>query len=151
MKRIALVVGTTLAISGTAFASSLAYDTGVYAGSTRQNLGIAFKVSPGQMDKIAYRANYRCADKQGQRATYKNVLNRLGAAAINSKQEVNAIYHTNNGANEVHLFIAFNHGKAGGWFKQAFTVFHNGHKYLCVTPGGQATVAGKVFFGARVQ
>lgn len=150
MKKIALVVGATLALCGTAVAGVLAYDTGIYAGSTHQGHGIAMKVSPGRMDKIAYQANYRCASGS-HRATLSNVNNKLGAANINSNQEVNAIYHTNGGANEVHLFIAFNHGKAAGWFKQAFTINHNGRTYTCVTPGGHATVAGKVFFAMKVQ
>lgn len=151
MRKIALVAVATLGISGTALAAVAVYDTGVYAGTTRQGLGIAMKVSPGQMDKMVYRANYRCADKQGHRATFSNVLNKLPAASINSQQQVNAAYSLNGGTNSVHLFVAFNHGKAAGWFKQAFTTVHGGHTFECVTPGGQATVAGKVFFAMKVQ
>lgn len=150
MRRIALVVAATLGLCGTALAAGLAYDTGIYSGVTRQNQPIAMKVSPGRMDKIAYRGNYRCVSGS-HRATLSNVPNKLGAANINSNQEVNAIYHTNGGANSVHLFIAFNHGKAAGWFKQAFTINHNGRTYTCVTPGGHATAAGKVFFAMKVQ
>jgi hypothetical protein len=150
MRKIVLVVGATLGLCGTAVAGVLAYDTGIYSGVTRQNQGIAMKVSPGRMDKIAYKANYRCFSGN-HRATLSNVKNKLGAANINSNQEVNAIYRTNGGANEVHLFIAFNHGKAAGWFKQAFKINHNGRTYTCVTPGGQATQAGKVFFAMKHQ
>ena len=151
MRKLAIVVGATLAISGTAAAAVAAYDIGTYGGTTRQNLAIAMKVSAGKMDKMAYRANYHCADSAGQTATFTNVLNTLPAATINSQQQVNAQYHLNNGTNAVKLFVALNHGKAAGWFKQAFSTIHNGRKYLCVTPGGQATVAGKVFFAMQVQ
>jgi hypothetical protein len=150
MRKIALVIGATLGICGTALAAAAVYDTGTYSGTTHQGLGIAMKVSSGRMDKMLYRANYRCADKQGNRATFSNVLNKLPAAPINGSQQVDQAYSLNGNTNSVHLFIAFNHGKAQGWFKQAFTTLHNGRTYLCVTPGGQATVAGKVFFAMQV-
>ena len=87
----------------------------------------------------------------GKQYTLKNVQNQYGSAPINSQQQVHEIYHTNNGQNVVKLFVQLNHGNAGGWFKQAFITHHHGHKLECVTPGGQATAAGKVFFSMHVQ
>ena len=152
MKKIALVVGATLAICGTAWAVASPYRTGTYQGSTHQGQPIAMKVGRGVMKGIAYQGNYRCTDQvNGKQYTLKNVQNQYGSAPINSQQQVHEIYHTNNGQNVVKLFVQLNHGNAGGWFKQAFITHHHGHKLECVTPGGQATAAGKVFFSMHVQ
>ncbi len=151
MRKALLVVGATLAIPATAFAVATVYDLGVYGGNTHQNQPIAAKIANGEMKKMAYRANFRCADKQGQTATLSNHVTDLGAAPINSNQQVNAVYKLNGGTDDVHLQMGLNHGKAGGWFKEALLVSHGGHVYECVTPGGHATVAGKVFFAMQWQ
>jgi hypothetical protein len=147
MRKVALVVVVTLAICGTAVAASTLYFTGIYAGQTRQGLGIAMRVGRGEMKKMVYYANYRCADKFGHRYTDTDRKTTLGPAAINGNQEVNAAY--NNGGEAVHLQFGLNHSKAAGWFKDAFFLDYNGHRLFCVTPGGQATVAGKVFFAMK--
>jgi hypothetical protein len=158
MRKIVLVVGATLGICGTAVAGALTYDTGIYAGVTSQqyqghDLGIAMRVVPGEMKKMIYYVNVRCYNKQGQlKGTLNNHKTTLPAASINSNQQVNVIYHNLHGnADEVHLNMALNHGKAAGSFKEAFIYDHNGNALECVTPGGQATAAGKVFFAMRVQ
>jgi hypothetical protein len=151
LRKALLVVGATLAIPATAFAGATVYDLGIYGGSTHQGHGIAAKIANGEMKKMVYFANFRCADKQGQTATLSNHRTTLGAASINGNQEVNAVYKLGGGTDDVHLQMALNHGKAAGWFKEALLVSHGGHVYECVTPGGHATVAGKVFFAMKWQ
>ncbi len=155
MKKLALVVGVTLGLCGTAVAGVLAYDTGVYGGITSQkyqgrSLGIAMKVVPGEMKKMIYYVDFRCYNKQGQfKGTLNNHKTVLGSASINSQQQVNTVFHSS--TDSVHLNMTLNHGKAQGSFKEAYLFDHNGNILECVTPGGHATAAGKVFFGMRVQ
>ena len=150
MRKALLVVGATLAVPATALGAALVYDTGIYSGATSQHHGIAMKVSPGRMDKMVYEVNFRCIDKAGQTATLSNHTTKLGAATI-SNQQINTVYKNANDTDEVHLRVAFNHGKAAGWFKEELLVSHGGHVFTCVTPGGHATAAGKVGFEMKVQ
>lgn len=153
MRKIALVVGATLGISGTALAASTVYEPGVYAGDTTQTTAaspnIAMKVAPGVMKKMVFEDNLRCYSKSGAFKGYlKNHKATLGSATI-TNQQVNTVY--NSSTESVHLQVALNHGNAGGNFKDAYLYDHNGNILNCVSPGGQATAAGKIFFHMHVQ
>lgn len=150
MKKIALVVGATLAISGTALAAGLVYYTGTYAGATSQNQPIKMKIGRtasggGYMKWMKFLVNGRCVDSSGHLYTDKGHLIALGSAPIRSNQTLNTTFSGSGGS--THLAMALNHQKAAGWFKAYWIAYTNsGRKLKCVTPGGQATVAGKVAF-----
>lgn len=150
MRKIVLVVGATLVICGTAAAASTVYYTGTYAGATSQQQPIKMKIGRaanggGVMEWMKFLVNGRCVDSHGNLYTDKGHLITLGSAPVRSNQTINTTFSGNGGS--THLAMGLDHQKADGWFKAAWIAYTNsGRKLKCVTPGGQATVAGKVAF-----
>ena len=150
MKKLVSGACAMLAISGTALAATIAYDTGVYSGTTAQNSSIAMQVSKNKMDQMSYYANFSCKDNKGKKATLTNHHTALGSAKIDSNQKVKKTYKLQ-GGDVVHLDVTLDHAKADGTFTEALQMTSGGHVYQCVTPGGHAGNAGKVHFTMKWQ